>query len=36
MYVDGLVPILNVSYLADSFAWFAKLGWERRSRRTSS
>ena len=25
----GLTPILNVSNLADSFAWFAKLGWEK-------
>lgn len=29
MYVDGLVPILNVSNLPESFAWFAKLGWEK-------
>lgn len=25
-----LVPILNVSNLADSFAWFARLGWSKR------
>jgi uncharacterized glyoxalase superfamily protein PhnB len=25
----ALVPILNVSSLADSFDWFAKLGWAR-------
>jgi hypothetical protein len=24
-----LVPVLNVSSLSDSFAWFAKLGWTR-------
>jgi catechol 2,3-dioxygenase-like lactoylglutathione lyase family enzyme len=29
MRVQGLTPILNVSNLADSFAWFAKLGWEK-------
>ena len=27
--VHQLVPILNVSNLADSFAWFAKLGWRK-------
>jgi ketosteroid isomerase-like protein len=25
-----LVPVLNVSNLADSFTWFAKLGWTKR------
>ena len=25
----GLTPILNVSSMADSFAWFGKLGWRR-------
>lgn len=27
MIVHGLTPILNVSDLEASFAWFAKLGW---------
>ena len=27
--VHQLVPILNVSNLAESFAWFAKLGWRK-------
>lgn len=27
--VKELTPILNVSDLAGSFAWFAKLGWEK-------
>jgi catechol 2,3-dioxygenase-like lactoylglutathione lyase family enzyme len=26
----GLTPILNVSSLDESFAWFAKLGWHKR------
>ena len=25
----GLVPIVNVSSMEQSFAWFAKLGWEK-------
>jgi len=29
MKVQGLTPILNVSNLDESFAWFAKLGWEK-------
>lgn len=29
MDVDHVVPILNVSDVAESFAWFEKLGWER-------
>jgi len=30
MNIRGVTPILNVSNLRESFAWFAKLGWERR------
>jgi hypothetical protein len=30
MHVDALVPILNVSSLLESFAWFEKLGWPRK------
>jgi catechol 2,3-dioxygenase-like lactoylglutathione lyase family enzyme len=30
MDARGLTPILNVSDLAESFAWFERLGWERR------
>jgi len=30
MDVQGLTPILNVSNLRQSFAWFEKLGWEKR------
>jgi hypothetical protein len=30
MNVNGVAPILNVSSLEDSFAWFAKLAWEKR------
>jgi hypothetical protein len=30
MHVDALVPILNVSSLAESFVWFEKLGWPRK------
>ncbi len=29
MVVEGLTPILNVSSLEESFAWFAKLGWAK-------
>jgi catechol 2,3-dioxygenase-like lactoylglutathione lyase family enzyme len=29
MNVEGLTPILNVSDLAESFAWFEKLGWKK-------
>jgi predicted lactoylglutathione lyase len=29
MEVEGLTPILNVSNLAASFAWFEKLGWKK-------
>jgi catechol 2,3-dioxygenase-like lactoylglutathione lyase family enzyme len=29
MKVHALTPILNVSNLAESFAWFAKLGWQK-------
>ena len=29
MKVIGLTPILNVSSLPDSFAWFEKLGWQK-------
>ena len=29
MNVQGLTPILNVSNIAESFAWFEKLGWEK-------
>ena len=25
----GLTPILNVSSLSESFAWFEKLGWQK-------
>lgn len=30
MNVQGLTPILNVSSLEESFAWFEKLGWTKR------
>jgi catechol 2,3-dioxygenase-like lactoylglutathione lyase family enzyme len=30
MHINGVVPILNVSDLTRSFAWFATLGWEKR------
>lgn len=30
MDVHALTPILNVSSLQESFACFAKLGWEKR------
>ena len=29
MNVEGLTPILNVSDLPESFAWFGKLGWRK-------
>jgi predicted lactoylglutathione lyase len=29
MIVHDVTPILNVSSLADSFAWFEKLGWRK-------
>jgi len=29
MKVTGLTPILNVSNIEESLAWFAKLGWEK-------
>ncbi len=29
MLAHGLTPILNVSNLAESFAWFEKLGWTK-------
>jgi catechol 2,3-dioxygenase-like lactoylglutathione lyase family enzyme len=29
MNVEGLTPILNVSDLAQSFAWFERLGWRK-------
>ncbi|MGH7583363.1 MAG: bleomycin resistance family protein [Gemmatimonadales bacterium] len=32
MRVQGLTPILNVSDMEASFAWFAKLGWHERWR----
>ncbi|HEX2723020.1 MAG TPA: bleomycin resistance family protein [Gemmatimonadaceae bacterium] len=30
MIARGLTPILNVSNMAESFAWFEKLGWSER------
>jgi len=30
MQARQLIPILNVSDLADSFQWFARLGWEKK------
>jgi uncharacterized glyoxalase superfamily protein PhnB len=30
MDITLITPILNVSNLAESFAWFAKVGWEKR------
>jgi uncharacterized glyoxalase superfamily protein PhnB/ketosteroid isomerase-like protein len=30
MEAQGLIPILNVSNLADSFDWFARIGWTKR------
>jgi hypothetical protein len=29
MNVEGVIPILNVSSMDESFAWFAKLGWRK-------
>ena len=29
MHVQCLTPILNVSNIAESFAWFEKLGWKK-------
>ena len=29
MIAKGLTPILNVSNIVESFAWFAKLGWQK-------
>jgi hypothetical protein len=29
MNVIGLTPILNVTNIAESFAWFEKLGWQK-------
>jgi catechol 2,3-dioxygenase-like lactoylglutathione lyase family enzyme len=29
MLAKGLTPILNVSDLAESFAWFERLGWKK-------
>jgi catechol 2,3-dioxygenase-like lactoylglutathione lyase family enzyme len=29
MLAHGLTPILNVSNLLESFAWFEKLGWQK-------
>ena len=29
MNVHGITPILNVSNIAESFAWFAKCGWNK-------
>ena len=29
MLAHGLTPILNVSNIQESFAWFEKLGWEK-------
>ena len=29
MLAKGLTPILNVSDIAESFAWFEKLGWQK-------
>ena len=29
MKVTRLTPILNVSNIVESFAWFEKLGWEK-------
>lgn len=30
MHAHGLTPILNVSDLAESFAWFERLGWQKK------
>ena len=29
MHAKGLTPILNVSNMQESFAWFEKLGWKK-------
>ena len=29
MHASGLTPILNVSNMEESFAWFEKLGWRK-------
>ena len=29
MHVHGITPILNVTDMAQSFAWFEKLGWQK-------
>src|SRR4029453_14045865 len=29
MLTEGITPILNVSNIQESFAWFAKLGWTK-------
>jgi hypothetical protein len=29
MRIEGITPILNVSDVLESFAWFEKLGWKR-------
>ena len=29
MRLEQVIPILNVSNLQESFAWFAKLGWQK-------
>ena len=29
MTIKGIAPILNVSSIADSIAWFERLGWKR-------
>ncbi|HEY4086784.1 MAG TPA: hypothetical protein VGM43_12640 [Bryobacteraceae bacterium] len=29
MIAHGLTPILNVSNIQESFAWFEKLGWKK-------
>ncbi len=29
MLAKGLTPILNVSNIEESFAWFEKLGWDK-------
>ncbi len=29
MHAKGLTPILNVSNMPESFAWFEKLGWQK-------
>jgi catechol 2,3-dioxygenase-like lactoylglutathione lyase family enzyme len=29
VFVQGLTPILNVSDIQESFAWFSRIGWEK-------